>query len=254
MLKKYDDAIDKLNARLHMESELRRMFKTLLQQHSMQPSCAVPVPAKAPEDLEREIDAKLRTEFEEKAHVQVSEVEAKLRTEFEEKAHVQVSEVEAKLRTEFEEKARVQVSEVEAKLRTEFEEKARVQVSEVETKLRTEFEEKARVQVSELEAKRTELRVHARKLPIPKNVRTAVWKQWIGGDKGEAQCVCCGTQTINQGGGWHCGHVVAESNGGDSSIYNLRPICAPCNHGMKTTNMRDFMRRYFPARLFALDA
>ena len=42
---------------------------------------------------------------------------------------------------------------------------------------------------------------------------------------------------------FHCGHVVAESKGGQTILENLRPICGSCNSSMGTENMCDFVDR-----------
>jgi len=43
---------------------------------------------------------------------------------------------------------------------------------------------------------------------------------------------------------FHCGHVIAEKNGGSIEIANLRPICQSCNSSMGTTNMDVFVKSY----------
>ena len=43
---------------------------------------------------------------------------------------------------------------------------------------------------------------------------------------------------------FHCGHVIAEKNGGSIEITNLRPICQICNSSMGTTNMDVFVKSY----------
>ena len=39
---------------------------------------------------------------------------------------------------------------------------------------------------------------------------------------------------------FHCGHVVAEADGGPTTVENLRPVCATCNLSMRTQNMEKF--------------
>ena len=39
---------------------------------------------------------------------------------------------------------------------------------------------------------------------------------------------------------FHCGHVVAEADGGPTTVDNLRPVCATCNLSMRTQNMNTF--------------
>ena len=83
-----------------------------------------------------------------------------------------------------------------------------------------------------------------KKVAIPKHVKTLVWDKYIGSDKAEAPCVSCRTKTISIRN-FHCGHVLAEANGGDSTIQNLRPICAPCNLSMGKRSMNEFTKEYF---------
>ena len=82
------------------------------------------------------------------------------------------------------------------------------------------------------------------KKSIPKHVKTLVWDKYIGSDKAEAACCCCLTTPISIRN-FHCGHVISEANGGDLTIQNLRPICAPCNLSMGRQNMNDFTKTYF---------
>lgn len=39
---------------------------------------------------------------------------------------------------------------------------------------------------------------------------------------------------------WHAGHVISESNNGDTCLNNLRPICKKCNLSMGSKNWVDF--------------
>jgi hypothetical protein len=86
--------------------------------------------------------------------------------------------------------------------------------------------------------------LHVRRKKIPKNIRSLVWNKYIGADITAAKCMCCREEkiTINN---WHCGHVLAEARGGDTTINNLRPICAPCNSSMGTKSMNEFTEEYF---------
>ena len=86
--------------------------------------------------------------------------------------------------------------------------------------------------------------VAVKKVAIPKHVKTLVWDKYIGADKAEAPCVSCRSKTISIRN-FHCGHVLAEANGGDSTIQNLRPICAPCNLSMGKRSMNEFTKEFF---------
>ena len=83
-----------------------------------------------------------------------------------------------------------------------------------------------------------------KKVTIPHSLRSAVWDKYIGRKIGEIECLVCNTALISQLN-FHCGHVVAEANGGTISIDNLRPICKSCNCSMKTNNLEDYKTRYF---------
>jgi hypothetical protein len=44
---------------------------------------------------------------------------------------------------------------------------------------------------------------------------------------------------------FHCGHVIAEANGGRIHVENLRPICSVYNNSMGTMNMKEFALESF---------
>jgi hypothetical protein len=79
---------------------------------------------------------------------------------------------------------------------------------------------------------------------IPQSVRITVWDTYIGISIGQTHCYVCKTNLINQFN-FHCGHVIAEKNGGSCEITNLRPICKSCNSSMRTTNLEDYKLKYF---------
>lgn len=86
--------------------------------------------------------------------------------------------------------------------------------------------------------------LHVRRKKIPKSIRTLVWNKYIGADITAAKCCCCREEKITLNN-WHCGHVVAESKGGDTTINNLRPVCAPCNSSMGAKSMNEFTEEFF---------
>ena len=43
---------------------------------------------------------------------------------------------------------------------------------------------------------------------------------------------------------FHCGHIIAEINGGTITVSNLKPICQNCNSSMGVKNMNDFMQQF----------
>jgi hypothetical protein len=84
----------------------------------------------------------------------------------------------------------------------------------------------------------------ARRKKIPKAVRTLVWNLHIGSHKGEDRCMCCKEKKIDIAN-FHCGHVLAEANGGDLTLKNLRPICSACNSAMGKRCMNEFTKEFF---------
>ena len=74
----------------------------------------------------------------------------------------------------------------------------------------------------------------------PKTVRTDVWNKYIGKTIAQHACLCCKNKLILNTS-FECGHIVACSKGGSTSIDNLRPICSECNRSMGTKNMIDFI-------------
>lgn len=80
------------------------------------------------------------------------------------------------------------------------------------------------------------------KKSIPKAVRDQVWVTYVG-KKYSGSCFCCNKE-INVNA-WHCGHVIAESKGGPTTVENLRPLCSTCNLSMGTTDIKTFKARHF---------
>ena len=84
-----------------------------------------------------------------------------------------------------------------------------------------------------------ELSKTPKKKPIPATLKRLVWDKYIGESIGKAKCLCCDLTDITQMS-FHCGHVLAEVNGGTITIDNLRPICQNCNLSMRKTDMNLF--------------
>lgn len=82
------------------------------------------------------------------------------------------------------------------------------------------------------------------KKKIPGSLRIACWEKWIGKQNGTHLCICCNQHTISTFD-FHCGHIIADCNGGGISLDNLRPICASCNLSMSSMNMKEFAKTYF---------
>jgi 5-methylcytosine-specific restriction endonuclease McrA len=94
-----------------------------------------------------------------------------------------------------------------------------------------------------LNAQQSPVKKPLKKKSIPKAMKRLVWDTYIGEDIGRALCTCCNHVYIRQIE-FHCGHVVAEANGGQLNIDNLRPICAQCNLSMRTMNMEEFKKMF----------
>jgi 5-methylcytosine-specific restriction endonuclease McrA len=92
--------------------------------------------------------------------------------------------------------------------------------------------------------KKEEKKTKYKKKAIPKTVKKATWDKWIGKDVGVTKCLCCEHQEIRQFE-FHCGHVIAESKGGKTTVDNMRPICAQCNLSMGSMDMNEFKKMYF---------
>lgn len=76
------------------------------------------------------------------------------------------------------------------------------------------------------------------KKTIPKTLKNDVWDEHIGREKGIGECFTCHKEIDSKF--FECGHVIAEVDGGDNTISNLRPVCSLCNKSMGKTNMNDF--------------
>ena len=82
-----------------------------------------------------------------------------------------------------------------------------------------------------------------KKKPIYAAMKRLVWHNNIGEEIGKTKCLCCKITDITQLS-FNCGHIIAEANGGDTIVSNLRPICQNCNSSMGTMNMNDFMKTF----------
>ena len=87
--------------------------------------------------------------------------------------------------------------------------------------------------------KETYIKPKYKKQNISKTLRISVWNKYFGEDVGKNKCMCCNITEITQLK-FHCGHIIAERNGGDTSIDNLVPICESCNKSMGTQNLNTF--------------
>jgi hypothetical protein len=83
------------------------------------------------------------------------------------------------------------------------------------------------------------LKAKMKKVRIPKVLKDHTWDKWVGDTIAKTKCMCCGINNIKMND-FHCSHVIAEANGGLTSVENLRPVCASCNLSMGTKNMDVF--------------
>lgn len=81
------------------------------------------------------------------------------------------------------------------------------------------------------------------KLRIPKRLKTAVWDSHFGSTVASAKCPSCNLTIIRQTE-FHCGHKIAEANGGLTILSNLIPLCAQCNLSMGKKNFDDFCKLF----------
>jgi len=86
-----------------------------------------------------------------------------------------------------------------------------------------------------------EIKKSVKKQTISATIKKLVWNMHIGEEIGKAKCVCCKSSYISQMS-FHCGHIIAESKGGEMIVSNLRPICQNCNSSMGNKNMEEFMK------------
>lgn len=82
-----------------------------------------------------------------------------------------------------------------------------------------------------------------KKYQIPKKVKIDVWNTYIGQNIPLHKCLCCKIVVISMQT-FDVGHVIAEANGGTSTIINLRPICSSCNASMGKRDMREYIQTY----------
>jgi 5-methylcytosine-specific restriction endonuclease McrA len=80
-----------------------------------------------------------------------------------------------------------------------------------------------------------------KKKPISATIKRLVWNTNIGEQIGKAKCMCCNVTDMTQMS-FNCGHIIAESNGGETIVSNLKPICQNCNSSMGTKNMEEFIK------------
>ena len=83
--------------------------------------------------------------------------------------------------------------------------------------------------------------IKKKKATISAALKRKVWNTHIGEEIGKFKCLCCNDTDISQLS-FHCGHIIAEANGGETTIANLKPICPHCNSSMGRKNMNEFIQ------------
>lgn len=80
-----------------------------------------------------------------------------------------------------------------------------------------------------------------RKKSVPKALRMKVWETYIGNSLNGNCYVCNRPLKIDS---FEAGHIIAECNGGQPILENLRVVCKPCNNSCYTTNLEDFKNQF----------
>ena len=107
--------------------------------------------------------------------------------------------------------------------------------------IKEEIKEDKKEEIEIKEDKKEEIKKSVKKQAISATIKKLVWNMHIGEEIGKAKCVCCKSSYISQMS-FHCGHIIAESKGGEMIVSNLRPICQNCNSSMGNKNMEEFMK------------
>lgn len=69
------------------------------------------------------------------------------------------------------------------------------------------------------------------KKAIPKALKSQVWLRW-NGKRFECKCTVSWCKNKITPFSFEAGHNIPESKGGETTVKNLRPICAACNKSM----------------------
>lgn len=78
-----------------------------------------------------------------------------------------------------------------------------------------------------------------KKKSIPKAIRMKAWEITIG-DTIFGNCYCCEREVKIDN--FDCAHIIAEKNGGETSLNNLQVTCKPCNLSCGIMNLNDFKK------------
>ncbi len=83
------------------------------------------------------------------------------------------------------------------------------------------------------------------KQKIPKALREQVWIS-NAGNQFSIKCSTHWCNNIINAFDFHCGHKIAEANGGAMNIANLIPLCSRCNLSMGTKTYNDWISLSMP--------
>lgn len=78
---------------------------------------------------------------------------------------------------------------------------------------------------------------------IPKKIRRRVWDIDFQGQL-DGYCFCCDDKVDYDR--WECGHILADANGGEIALDNLKVLCFSCNRSMGNEHMKTYMERNYP--------
>ena len=84
-----------------------------------------------------------------------------------------------------------------------------------------------------------------KKQTIPHALRWQVWLNYAG-EHFQAKCSTPWCRNIMRAYDFQAGHILAEASGGPTTVENLIPICATCNHSMGTMHFADWAARGSP--------
>jgi hypothetical protein len=107
--------------------------------------------------------------------------------------------------------------------------------------LKNIIEKQEKLEIKREVPKKETVEIKKKKKPISATIKRLVWNSNIGEEIGKSKCMCCQVTDITQLS-FNCGHIIAEANGGEVIVSNLKPICQNCNSSMGTKNMDDFMK------------
>lgn len=81
---------------------------------------------------------------------------------------------------------------------------------------------------------------------IPKSLREQVWLYWMG-HKFDGKCSVVWCKNRITPFNFEAGHNIPESKGGETTIKNLKPICASCNRSMSNVySIDEYSKEYAP--------